>query len=224
MADMTQKLKPFIQSYLELFQTSVVQATASLSFAHGPRLLVSDQQVLLGIVTNCEQAKEFARLVIATNEVFSSSKTYGNRGLDVTGEHVKNFFRLSSAYQDIYADPDAAIYDDLCSRYLDAFGSAERKVTWILPLGLVSFNEDTVPCGDFTIRCFTAPELNCLLKAPSKRIFYPDCYVDPARLIDYWFLCVEEVVAGSVGMHQFEGSGEFEPQVPFKSPMYQCTR
>lgn len=192
------ELKAAFSNYLDVVEERFKEARADTGVPQRLRLLLSDKQLLLRIVQDLEGTKELSGTKEFTDLVRAIARHCQNgdaeQGVSGIWEgHVKNFLRLSSLYQRLFAG-ETTRPDDVTGQCKAAFSARSHKVIHLAPLEFVAFSNDRVDCGAFTIRKFSRQDLDGVLRNAVKKVFYEWAYVDSRELDEYWFVWVEEQV------------------------------
>ena len=77
-------------------------------------------------------------------------------------------------------------------KYVHAFKSSERKISYLALLEYVSFEQDDIDCGHFQIKRFSRDDLDAVLGNSINEIFYPRAAVELEEIKDYWFIYFEQ--------------------------------
>lgn len=149
--------------------------------------------VLPRSVEELEKRNEFKNLVAEVRVIFSG-EFHQKSNEQNWRYHLHNFFCQSGYYLDIAhrraLDKEAGV-----SSLSAAFQKRESRVTYFIPLELVSLTEEFIDFGTFKIRRFSSKEWDNLLRNRINRVFYPYAALDAdaIELIShYWFVCVED--------------------------------
>jgi len=150
------------------------------------------EAVLPRRVEELEKRNEFRNLVAEARGTFAGE--YHNKSNEhVWHYHIHNFFCQSGYYLDVMhgkmLNKEAGL-----SAFSAAFQGHESRITYFIPLELVSFAQDLMDFGTFKVRRFSAEEWGNLLRNRINRVFYPYAAMDDDALellSHYWFICVE---------------------------------
>ena len=141
-------------------------------------------------IDELEKTREFQCLLDTTFSVFVVDGYHG-KSKPFWEPAVRNFFRQSSCYIDIFEGRNVNT-DSLMVKYREAFQRRQIKRTYLVPLDGVRFNEQHVACGFFHIQRFTPDELATLFNNRVRNEFYEWTKADVDRLQRYWFLSLTE--------------------------------
>lgn len=200
-------------------------------------VLPKARDLLLKDIEHLEKSREFFKLVNATRSEFSKEdqarkekkqivigKTQARqeeeigvslrpsemRIMELFENRVKNFFRQSGYYLDI-AEGRSIGPTELIGSYQSAFSQSQIVKRYLAPLEFVTFPpEGNMQFDGFSIRSFSASELDQLLNQRVRAIFYPWAKVDTEVLSQYWFIETTETVP------YVEKRLIFSPEVKFK--------
>lgn len=157
------------------------------------RMVYLDETVeLRAKIDELEQTNEFQSLLDTTFSVFSEDGYHG-KSKPFWLPKVRNFFRQSGFYIDIFEEKDLS-QDYLLGKYVGAFQARHVKRTYLVPLDGVRFGKEHINCGSFQIQQFTSDELSAIFGNRVRKVFYERTAVDVEQLQRYWFLSVTEEV------------------------------
>lgn len=158
------------------------------------RLLANRGMELRALADELENEAEFHQLVLGTYSSFSGSAPDKNRLEWGWQQAVKDFFRRSGYYVDVY-DGEIANGDATFQSYLEAFQGSEVHTTYLALMEFVQFHGLFMDFGTFQIRRFAADELKVICRNRVNEVFYPLANVDVKKLQPYWFVCFTEQTA-----------------------------
>ena len=166
---------------------------------------VSD--ILLEKVAQLEESDDFRNLRNATRNEFPKfsveKQTTGS-----WDEKIKTFLRMSGYYLDV-AEGRAIEKKELTTSYRSAFSKPTIVKRYLAPIEFVSFLSmrrdgksqvySIPPKGNmhfsgYSIRSFSAIELDQLLNQHIMEVFYPWANVNTRLLSEYWFIDTTEIV------------------------------
>lgn len=160
--------------------------------------LKSKKDRIVEAVANLESLTVFNELVSITwdeyIETFFEGREVNDYGFPLIDIYihwrylVKNFFRRSGIYIDMFND-DFIDIDKLIQLYYDSFTMREAKVRYLAPLELTDFSVDErIDFKTFSIRKFSEDELEKILDNNINNIFYPWAVWDVKKLSMLWFV------------------------------------
>jgi len=138
---------------------------------------------LVSLINGLETDTSFHNLIKETRCSFSEFEPNQDmiNHLDINrtewGNRVKNFFRRSNIYYDIYIRNNIDIVLEF-KRYVDAFQRNEINETYLLPLEYISFAEDDMDFSQFQIRKYNSKGLNDMFQSNTNKIFYHNAFID----------------------------------------------
>ena len=182
--------------YLVGFQGIVQQSESKKAKGH-LRLVANETRQLFDLVDKVEGQRDFQDLLINTQSEFSNDDEL-NYGLNMKNQlasrnkrAIKNFFRNSSSYIDLFYGKKIDI-KELFTSYCEEFKRQDYyDVKLLAMMEFVKFTEESMDFGSFQIRRFTTEELSAVLRNEINKIFYPKAYIDVNeldKLKDYWFI------------------------------------
>ena len=135
-----------------------------------------------------ENSQEFDSLSKYTLQEFNKDKSF----TAIWQHHITTFFRWSGLYEKIF-EREHFDREEICSTYAKELKAESGQWTYLAPIELVQFPDETLKFDNFTIQRFTAEELTMLLKQRTCGLFYPWAVVDLYRLSQFWMVvCTEE--------------------------------
>ena len=183
------KLETAFQRYVSLAECKLQRLTEEPRTSRKLTVLVNRRIELKALVDELETQSEFKELVKETGFVFSKDCSRG----EIKGKWkhcVQDFFRRSRVYLQLHKLKKVDV-DRLFRKYQNSFQKSHVEITYIAPMELVQFAEDSMDFGTFQIRKFGEGELNTLLQNDLNEIFYPWAVTDVKQLADYWFVIVK---------------------------------
>lgn len=195
---MTDTLEKAFFDFVSLAQTKLGKKDASRLKA---RMVYLNEKIeLRSKGDELEKVREFDSLLNATFSVFAADGYHG-KNKSIWTHAIKNFFRRSGLYLDIFDGKDVNP-DSLVLKYIEAFQKRQAKRTYLVPLDGVRFGEQNIECGSFQIQRFTSEELANIFNNRVRMAFYEWTEVSIDRLQEYWFLSVtREVPATKLRFH-----------------------
>jgi len=160
------------------------------------RLLANRGMELRAFADELENEAEFHQLVLETYSSFSGSAPDESRLEWGWQQAVKNFFRRSGYYVDVY-DGKIANVDATFRSYLDAFQRSEVRTTYLALMEFVQFHGQSMDFETFQIRRFAADELEVICRNRVNEVFYPWATIDVKKSQAYWFIYFTEQSARS---------------------------
>jgi hypothetical protein len=146
------------------------------------------RSLFLSTVNALEKSPEFISLSKCTLQEFNKDKSFAG----IWQHHITTFFRWSGLYEKIFERENLS-REEICSLYERELKAESGQWTYFAPVELLQFPEQPLTFGNFTIRSFTAEELNTLLRQRTCKLFYPWAVVDLYRLSQFWMIvCTEE--------------------------------
>jgi len=149
--------------------------------------------VLPHFVEELEKRNEFHDLITEARSTFSGE--YHKMSSEHNWHyHVHNFFCQSGYYLDLMHGRVLDKEEGL-SNFSAAFQKRESRVTYFVPLELVSLAEELIDFDSFQLRRFSSKEWDNILRNRINRVFYPYAGFDTDALellSHYWFICIEE--------------------------------
>ncbi len=185
---MADKLNEIFRTYTEAVRSKLQKRTKAAG-TQGPRLFVNKTIELRAKVDELESGAEFRQLAVATRSSFSGD--YHGKSERGWEEAVKNFFRRSSYYVDVFEGRILNV-NTVFLNYCRAFHRREIQLGYLAPLECVQFAETPMDFAAFQVRRFTADELKALCGNSVNEVFYPWATVDVERLEAYWFIYFTE--------------------------------
>lgn len=155
------------------------------------RLATNNTTQLRVLVDDLESSAEFGKLVLETRSSFLGE--YHGKSKSAWREAVKNFFRRSGYYIDIF-EGQSVNGNVALDKYREAFQQREVKISYLALMEYVRFAEESMKFSTFEIRRFGADELESIFQNKISEIFYPWAAVDARQLRDYWFVCIGEML------------------------------
>lgn len=156
-----------------------------------PNITASKQEHLMSLVKEAEGQKEFEELGGITKSEFSSNNEWGEWGdWGDCKEEVRNFFRNSGCYVDLFNDKKLN-NEELFISYCKEFQKQDYQIKLLALMEFVEFAEDSMDFGSFRIRKFSTNELKAILRNEINEIFYPKAHFDVTelnKLEKYWFI------------------------------------
>jgi len=194
---MIDKLNEIFRIYTEAVQSKIQKRSEELNRKGPLRLLVNKAVELRIMVDELENDDEFHQLVLETPSSFYGD--YHGKNEWAWQQAVKNFFRRSAYYADIFEGKSVSI-EATFHNYREAFQRREFQVNYFAPMEFVKFAERTMDLGAFHIRRFSSEELSTIFRNSINEVFYPWAVVDVKQLQNYWFLqLIESVHAPKLG-------------------------
>jgi len=186
---MADKLKDKFCAYTESFQAKLRRKRGE-SPRKGPlKLFVNPALELQTAVDELESSDEFRHLIAETRSSFSGD--YHGKGEWAWQQAVKNFFRRSGFYNDLFEEKTLD-EEVIFSHYCHAFQKREIQITYLAPMEFVDFAEPSMDFGTYQVRRFAVSDLEAILQNRINKIFYPWAVIDIKQLQDYWFLHLTE--------------------------------
>lgn len=182
-------------------QEAFTQYTEKLKNLSQRVAILPDKKRHLGdLVKDIEESSEFHALVQATSAEFGHTGNYRNES--AWQRAVGNVLRRSGYYINILEKKLHDVHDVSAEfeKYIHAFRSSERKISYLALLEYVSFEQgyysrqDDIDCGHFQIKRFSRDELDAVLGNSINEIFYPWAVVDLDQITDYWFIFVQQTI------------------------------
>lgn len=202
---MDQELKKIFEDYINLL---LFECTNTKAIDN------TDIEIKL-LFDQLETNQLFKNLITETRHSFSEYNVEKDKSANVIdiymGEwsrKVKNFFRRSNIYFDIYTRGEIDI-ESAFNKYNYAFNRKEINESYFAPLEYINFADESIEFDQFQIKIFTVNELNNILQNRINKIFYPSAFIDVEQIKDYWFLCVKKSIPapkmGVIHLEQAEG-------------------
>ena len=199
--DLERALRAFHNKAIPLLSNQPEKAAGTL------HVLLNARDLLRADVERLEKSQEFVELVKVTRAEFSKGEMEKQIG-GLQESHVKNFFRQSGYYLDL-ADGRSTEPTKLIGSYQGTFSQSQIVKRYLAPLEFVTFHsistdgksqvfrvppEGNMHFNRFSIRSFSASELDQLLNQRVNAIFYPWAKVDTGILSEYWFIDTRETL------------------------------
>jgi hypothetical protein len=146
-----------------------------------------NELVFTSTVKELDKSSEFDFLVEETSNLYSGD--YHGKNKSAWEQAVKNFFRRSGYYIDLFEDKNIDS-DDLFRKYYESFKQRKTEVIYLAPLEFVDFNPDNLVMdfGTFQIRKFSKNELKIIFQNQINEIFYPRAVIDLDLMQNYWYI------------------------------------
>jgi len=181
---MTNKLWNTFKDYTNAIKTKLQKRTDNSS-----HLYINEDIEIRELVDQLESEDTFHKLVLETCSSFSGD--FHKQSEIAFKETVKNFFRRSNYYIDIY-DGKNLNDDTFFQNFQDAFNKRTTEITYLALMEFVQFSEKCMDFKTFQIRKFKKSELEETFQNMINRIFYPYALIDIAQLEHHWFIYVKE--------------------------------
>lgn len=179
-------LREAFRSYADTARSRLQRRAERGSGADLPRLFLHESVELRALTNGLEMSGQFQRLVEATAQ---SSLWQGYHGKSAFNcrRTVGNFFRRSGYYLDVY-DGKPVSMDALFEKYREAFEKRRIRTSYVVPLELVHFHEESMDFGRFQVRRSSLEELTARFQNRVREAFWPRSAIDVNRLEQYWCL------------------------------------
>lgn len=187
---MPDDLEQAFHRYIYAVQSKLQKRSEEVRTKGTLRLHVNEAMELRTLVDELENEAEFHQLVAETRS--SCSGDYHGKNESAWQQAVKNFFRRSEYYSDLFKNkPPSA--DTALQNYCEALQKREIRITYLAPMEFVQFAEQSMDFGAFQIRRFSANELRGIFRNKVNEVFYPWADIDVEQLKDYWFVYLTEL-------------------------------
>lgn len=194
---MTDKLNEIFCIYTDAVRSKMQKRREELNTKGPLRLFVNKAVELRTMVDQLESGDEFHQLTLETRSSFHGNYHGNSEGAWQLA--IKNFFRRSAYYADIFEGEIVSIEAPF-HNYCEAFQRREIQVNYLAPMEFVKFAERTMDFGTFHIRRFSSDELSTIFQNTINEVFYPWAVVDVKQLQNYWFLhLIESAQAPKLG-------------------------
>jgi hypothetical protein len=140
---------------------------------------------LIEKVGTLERTDEFRNLMDATQKAFPAD---GLWIVNMWGSELGNFFRRSGVYEDVYADRRFLRAEELFEKYQACLEQTDREVRYLAPIDAIDFEVERLNFEEFSIRKFSAEEIDDIFENDRRRVFYPSSIIQSKNLADYWCL------------------------------------
>ncbi len=146
-----------------------------------------NELVFTSTVKELDKSSEFDFLVEETSNLYSGD--YHGKNKSAWEQAVKNFFRRSGYYIDLFEDKNID-NDDLFRKYYESFKQHKTEIIYLAPLEFVDFKPDNLVMdfGTFQIRKFSKNELEIIFQNQINEIFYPGAVIDLDLMQNYWYI------------------------------------
>ncbi len=187
-------LKGAMGRYIEILPTKLRPMTAPTIGNESSTGILGSPRELRDLFDQAEAGTEFSQLVAETDAAFPE----GGKLLFGLREAVKNFFRRSGFYSQLYHGEDPCV-PDVFDTFARAFANKwlVRK-RYLAPLATAQFCAASMRFRGFEVRRFSLTELDQLLRNSVNKVFYPWAELDISKLEPYWFIDVYDQSVTSV--------------------------
>jgi hypothetical protein len=189
------RLIKLFRKYTDIVQLSLLGLGKKRSINGMLRLIANEQLELQAAVEILESEEIFHQLTLETLSTDPVRRSLGSKNEMFFQKEVKNFFRRSSYYINIFEGKKVNT-ENIFQIYLAAFQRQEIQVNYLAPMELVEFAEEIMDFNTFQIRRFSATDLDEILGNRINKIFYPWATIDLEKLKGYWFICLKEIIPG----------------------------
>ena len=132
-------LESVFLAYIDKVQSDFSAAKDSAKQLSNIRLIKTSEGMLQDSVASVERSEQFSNLVTETRATFAKDDFERTLG-GMWEECIRNFFRRSGCYQDIFAGGSADA-KTLISLYQESFLKSQMIKTHLAPLEFVGFEE-----------------------------------------------------------------------------------
>lgn len=193
---MNETLFKAFRGYLNLVSSSFINTKEHSVSTKKHLSLYSGASV---IMEEYERSSEFNQLVEESQKESSFVSLGSLKDKRVFESAIQSFFRRSGCYNAIIENKPINI-DALFEKYIQAFQETDIQLTYLVPMGLVSFQEELMDFGSFQIRRFPKRELFKICQSKINKVFYQYAHIPPNQmdLLQYcWFICITEKIPRS---------------------------